>query len=224
MIRRRALAATAMAIVMLSVPSSARADNCSGLSDCSTGIKIAAAVLAIGVVLAVGWAVAGVVAAEAAGAAALEAAAAESLAAEATAVEAVATEAAAGDIATAGEVAMGDAVEGEAAVGEVTEGEAVEAEAGESEAGAQIESKFEPKIERQMGKRGWTKESVDDTIRNPDRTVATRDTRWRADGTRSDDPATAYINEDGSYVVRNDTNGSIVQVSDRFDPGWKSKW
>lgn len=37
-----------------------------------------------------------------------------------------------------------------------------------------------------------------------------------------DDPATAYIDAAGNYVVRNDVTGDIVQVSDRFDPNWIS--
>ena len=50
----------------------------------------------------------------------------------------------------------------------------------------------------------------------------TKDTRHLPDGSRMDDPATAYINEDGSYVVRNDRTGDIVQVSDRNAQNWKS--
>jgi hypothetical protein len=37
------------------------------------------------------------------------------------------------------------------------------------------------KIVKQMSKRGWTRESVEDTIMNPHRTARTRDTRWRPD-------------------------------------------
>jgi hypothetical protein len=73
-----------------------------------------------------------------------------------------------------------------------------------------------------MPERGWTKESVEETINNPNRTVETIDNRWRPDGTQINDPATAYINEDGSYVVRNNQTGDIVQVSDLTDPGWRS--
>lgn len=81
---------------------------------------------------------------------------------------------------------------------------------------------FEPKIEKQLGKRGWTKESIKDTIQNPSRTVDTRDIRHLPDGTKLNDPATAYINSDGSYVVRNSMTMQIVQVSDRNNPNWKS--
>jgi filamentous hemagglutinin len=51
---------------------------------------------------------------------------------------------------------------------------------------------------------------------------STRDIRHLADGSQMNAPATAYINEDGSYVVRNDQTGEIVQVSDRNNPNWKS--
>jgi RHS repeat-associated protein len=80
------------------------------------------------------------------------------------------------------------------------------------------------KIGKQMGKRGWSDPLVDDTLTNPSRTVPTRDTRYKPDGSglKNDDPATAFIRDDGSYVVRNDKTGEIVQVSDRNDPGWKN--
>jgi hypothetical protein len=75
-----------------------------------------------------------------------------------------------------------------------------------------------------MEQRGWTEESIAETINNPADTVVTRDTRWMLGGERRDDPATGYINADGSYVVRNDVNDTIVQVSDRNDPNWKAPW
>ncbi|PWI57778.1 colicin E5-related ribonuclease [Sulfoacidibacillus thermotolerans] len=83
---------------------------------------------------------------------------------------------------------------------------------------------YDSKIAKQMTQRGWTKDSIQQTIDHPARTVKTTDTRFRPDGTRNSDPATAYINSDGSYVVRNDRTGNIVQVSDRNDPNWKSPW
>ncbi|WP_427832775.1 colicin E5-related ribonuclease [Agrobacterium pusense] len=80
-----------------------------------------------------------------------------------------------------------------------------------------------PKIERQIGRRGWDRNSINETIAQPQRTVTTRDTRHNPEtGVRNDDPATAFINRDGSYVVRNNRTGDIVQVSDRTDPSWKS--
>jgi RHS repeat-associated protein len=85
------------------------------------------------------------------------------------------------------------------------------------------ELNFGDKIQKQLKDRGWTRESVEETVNHPHRTVETRDTRWRPDGRgRMDDPATAYINEDGSYVVVNDRTGDIVAISDRNDPHWLS--
>jgi len=85
-----------------------------------------------------------------------------------------------------------------------------------------ITTQFEKKIENQMVKRGWNKDSVNSTIENPHRTVTTRDTRWKFDGTRRDYPATAYIRKDGHYIVRNDNDGTIVQISNRNKTEWKS--
>jgi RHS repeat-associated protein len=80
------------------------------------------------------------------------------------------------------------------------------------------------KIEKQIAKRGWSRQSVDDAIANPTRTVATKDTRHLPGGGRMDDPATAYYGKDGGYVIRNDRTGDIVQVSDRTDAGWVAPW
>jgi hypothetical protein len=85
-------------------------------------------------------------------------------------------------------------------------------------------TQFGPKIEKQLAKRGWTKDLVEETIEKPARTVRTRDTRHLPDGGRLDDPATAYYSERGGYVVRNDRTGDIVQVSNRNDPGWRAPW
>ncbi len=91
-------------------------------------------------------------------------------------------------------------------------------------AGARLEIQLGTKIEGQLGKRGWTRESVQDLINNPSRTVATRDTRYLPGGGRNDAPATGYISRTGGYVVRNDETGDIVQVSNLNDPNWKSPW
>ena len=48
------------------------------------------------------------------------------------------------------------------------------------------------------------------------------DMRWRADGSKRNDPAKAYIREDGHYIVRNEVDGTIVQISNRNKPNWKS--
>jgi hypothetical protein len=86
--------------------------------------------------------------------------------------------------------------------------------------GRSAATKIGSKIESQIAKRGWTQESVEEAIRNPARKVATRDTRHLASGGRANDPATAYVTKDGSYVVRNDVTGDIVQVSDRTSSSW----
>ncbi|WP_166676491.1 colicin E5-related ribonuclease [Paraburkholderia rhizosphaerae] len=73
-----------------------------------------------------------------------------------------------------------------------------------------------------MKNRGWTQESVEQTIQHPVRVVRVRDIRWKKDRSgRRDDPATAYVRDDGHYVVRNDIDGTIVQVSDRAKAEWK---
>ncbi|BFM49946.1 colicin E5-related ribonuclease [Marinomonas sp. THO17] len=87
---------------------------------------------------------------------------------------------------------------------------------GKSKVTKEVTTQFEKKIEKQMGKRDWDKDSVNSTIENPNKTVSTRDTRWN-----SDEPATAYIPEDGHYVVRNDNDGTIVQISNVNKADWK---
>ena len=79
-------------------------------------------------------------------------------------------------------------------------------ETAESEAFSAANS-ISPKIAKQMGKRGWTKESVEETINNPSRTVSTQDTRNLPGGGRMDDPATVYLDAEGSYIVKNDKTG-----------------
>ena len=81
---------------------------------------------------------------------------------------------------------------------------------------------IEPKIEKQMSKRGWTRREIENTIANPYRIVETRDRRWRIDGSRRDEPARAYLREDGHYVVRNEVTGTLVQISNRNKPNWRS--
>lgn len=38
------------------------------------------------------------------------------------------------------------------------------------------------------------------------------------------DPATAYIDESGHYVVINDRTNDVVQISNRNDPDWRAPW
>ncbi|MEG3850488.1 colicin E5-related ribonuclease [Microcoleus sp. herbarium19] len=83
-----------------------------------------------------------------------------------------------------------------------------------------VQTQFEVKILQQLGKRGWTQQSVAAIIQNPVRIAKTRDTRYKSDGKRRNDPATFYYRSDGHYVVRNDVDGSIVQVSDTKDINW----
>ena len=81
---------------------------------------------------------------------------------------------------------------------------------------------IEAKIARQMLKRGWTRRDIEQTLAHPYRIVETMDMRWRADGSRRHDPAKAYIREDGHYVIRNEVDGTIVQISNRHRLNWKS--
>lgn len=83
-------------------------------------------------------------------------------------------------------------------------------------------TRFGTKIQKQLTRRGWTVEAIREVISNPHRTAPTRDTRYLPEGGRLDDPATAYIASDGSYVVRNDETGDLVQVSNRNDPNWQA--
>jgi hypothetical protein len=84
---------------------------------------------------------------------------------------------------------------------------------------------IEPKIAQQMGARGWSKELVDSVIKNPQKTVITKDTRFDPiTGRRLNDSATAYIATDGSYVVKNNRTGAIVQISNKNNPNWVAPW
>ena len=84
---------------------------------------------------------------------------------------------------------------------------------------------YDDKISAQMKKRGWDEHSLKDVMENPDRTVATRDLRNnQTTGQRNDDPATAYIDKDGHYVIRNDKTGNIVQISGKNSPNWLSNF
>jgi filamentous hemagglutinin len=74
------------------------------------------------------------------------------------------------------------------------------------------------KIKRQIGNRGWDEASILDTVANPNQTVRCRDNRHFPDGNMLDDPATAFIRSDYSYVARNDRTGEIVHISNRTDP------
>jgi hypothetical protein len=78
---------------------------------------------------------------------------------------------------------------------------------------------YTTKITKQMGPRGWTEDSVADTVKNPAETHSV----W--DFTTGDkQPATACVQSGGGYVVVNDTTGEIVQVSDLGKANWKPVW
>ena len=84
---------------------------------------------------------------------------------------------------------------------------------GDSQVWVHNSCSFPDKIRRQMGSRGWSKDSVRDTVNNPHTMRASRN---KANG----NPATAYYRADGSYVVVDDITGEVVQVSDRTKPRW----
>jgi len=92
--------------------------------------------------------------------------------------------------------------------------------------------KISKHIEDSMKQRGWSKEQIADTIKNAIRRIRNneitgerlKDTRNLPDGSKMNDPATAYVRKDGNYVVRNDRTGDIVQVSDTNNPSWKPPW
>lgn len=57
------------------------------------------------------------------------------------------------------------------------------------------------------------KKSIERTVERPH---ATSQATNRANGNSS----TAYFNKDGSYVVKDNKTGDIIQVSNRNDPNW----
>mgnify|MGYP001011239774 FL=1 len=74
-------------------------------------------------------------------------------------------------------------------------------------------TKSAEKLANQMSKRGWTETSVNDTVNNA---FTTRTSTNLA----NNNPATAYFNKDGSYVVVDNVTKEVVQVSNRLDPKW----
>jgi len=85
---------------------------------------------------------------------------------------------------------------------------------------------YDPKkIGKQIPKRGWTDDLIDNAINDPLKKVPTKDTRWLPGASGPlDDPATAYYSKKGGYVVRNDKTGQIPQISNRNDPNWIAPW
>ena len=81
--------------------------------------------------------------------------------------------------------------------------------------GLQFESnsKSSQRLANQMQGRGWTQDSVRNTVNTPH---TTRQSTNMATG----NSATVYYNRDGSYVVVDNRTNAVLQVSDRFDQYW----
>ncbi|WP_339061077.1 colicin E5-related ribonuclease [Tepidibacillus marianensis] len=75
-------------------------------------------------------------------------------------------------------------------------------------------TKSAQKLANQMSKRGWSETTVRDTV---DNAFTTRSSTNLA----NNNPATAYFNKDGSYVVVDNVRKEVVQISDKFDLNWK---
>lgn len=65
----------------------------------------------------------------------------------------------------------------------------------------------------QLTSRGWDQSSIDNVVNGP---VHTSTATNRATG----NPATAYFDSSGNYVVRDNVTGDLVQMSNRNDPNW----
>ncbi len=100
-----------------------------------------------------------------------------------------------------------DAAQGAGKADEIAEGAGSKVKFGS-------DAKSADKLNRQMNNRGWTKDSVTDTV---DDAFTTRKAANRATG----NSATVYYNKDGSHVIVDDITNEIVQVSDKFDVNWK---
>ena len=79
--------------------------------------------------------------------------------------------------------------------------------------GKKIEFNITTKIAKQIKNTGWTKNTINKTINEPF-------TKRTATNKSNGNGATAYFNKDGSYVVRDNIKGDIIQVSNRNDPHW----
>ena len=93
---------------------------------------------------------------------------------------------------------------------------------GDSHALVHNECSIGAHVAGQMDARGWTETEIEDTLLHPFSTRPGRDTRYLPGGGKLDEPATVFVRSDGSYVVRNDLTGDIVQISNRNDPTWVS--
>lgn len=73
------------------------------------------------------------------------------------------------------------------------------------------DTKSRKKLMNEMNSRGWTEQSVYDTVNNPH---TTRISINKANG----HPATVYYNANGAYVVVDDITNAVIQVSDAISP------
>ena len=76
-----------------------------------------------------------------------------------------------------------------------------------------VESKIDDKISKQMDRRGWSKDMIDDVVNDP---YTTRSALNKA----NNNPATAFYNKAGDYVVRDNITEKIIQISKYGDRGW----
>ena len=69
---------------------------------------------------------------------------------------------------------------------------------------------------------GIVAKSVENCINNSVKKYSTIDNRNNPlTGIKNNAPATLYVAKDGSYVIRNDVTGDIVQISNKYDKNWK---
>jgi RHS repeat-associated protein len=69
------------------------------------------------------------------------------------------------------------------------------------------------KIAKQMQRRGWDGDAIEKTAQKP---YATSEATNKATG----GDATAYFNKDGSYIIKDNQTGDVIQISNKNDPGW----
>ena len=75
-------------------------------------------------------------------------------------------------------------------------------------------TKSTQRLENQMASRGWTRDSVRNTVDSP---YTTRNTTNLATG----NPATVFYKRNGAHVIVDNITLEIVQVSDALNPaGW----
>ncbi|WP_412070842.1 colicin E5-related ribonuclease [Paenibacillus larvae] len=70
------------------------------------------------------------------------------------------------------------------------------------------------KWRKQYTQRGWTKDTIQNTIDKP---YTTRQGTNRTTGNKT----IVYYNQNGSHVIVDNDTGKVIQVSDRTNPNWK---